>query len=264
VFENRGILAFDVMKDKNRNIGRYLILIFIILLVLNILLVFSENRKSDSGVQNFSQPVFIHNENLTSVEMYLLAVDSNGTGAAAKLSVEARKGTGRTLMEINNLLFFQDTQQSIRIAGRVAQDRTGLNLLNYDLIYSVDANASVVGGPSAGASLTIATIAALEGKKPREDVIMTGAINRDGSIGPVSDILEKAKAAKAAGATIFLVPLLQSRDVVYETNQSCEKFGNSDICTTETKPRKVNISQESGLDVIEVSSIDEAESYFFN
>jgi len=36
---------------------------------------------------------------------------------------------------------------------------------------------------------------------------MTGTLNHDGSIGPSGKILEKAIAAKEAGAKVFLVPV---------------------------------------------------------
>ena len=112
--------------------------------------------------------------------------------------------------------------------------------------------------------ITIATIFALRGLEPRSDVIITGSINHDGSIGPVSAILEKAKASKEAGAKVFLVPLLQSGDVVYETREHCEKFGFTEICSSETFPKKVDVTEEAGIEVVEVENIEEALKYFKN
>ncbi len=134
---------------------------------------------------------------------------------------------------------------------------------DYDIVYTIEANATLIGGPSAGSALAIATIAALEGREPREDVMITGSVNHDGSVGPVLAILEKAKAARERGATLFLVPLLQSRDVIYETKEHCEVFGNNNICTTETRPKKVEVEKEAGIAVREVASIQEAMGYFF-
>jgi len=235
--------------------------ILIIIIILNLALFFS----GKSEVISEKSSVNLTGEaNPGSVNMLLPAIDDNGNGMTTKLRVEAKKGEGRTLVEVDNILFFEDTQHSIRVAKLVAQDNTGINISALDLIYSVDANASIIGGPSAGAALTIATISALTGRSLRSDVMISGTINRDGSIGPVSDILAKAEAASKVGAKTFLVPLLQSRDVIYETNQSCEKFGNSDVCTTETKPRKVNLTEETGISIVEVGNITEAESYFFS
>ena len=146
----------------------------------------------------------------------------------------------------------------------VAGNLSGVNLNNYDLVYYINANASIIGGPSAGAALTIATIAALTGKKPNQDVMITGTINSDGSIGPIGDVLEKAKAAQSVGASTFLIPLSQSKEVVYETVNNCQTFGTSEICTQETRPRSINIVNETSINIKEVSTIKEAEAYFFS
>ncbi len=200
----------------------------------------------------------------TLIKMKLPAVDTDGRGVSTILGVEAVKAEdgGRTLVSIENLLFWADTQHSIRMARLVADNYTENSVDDYNLIYSVEANASVIGGPSAGAAITIATIFALNGKQPRDDVMITGGINHDGTIGPVNGILEKATASKQAGANIFLVPLLQSRDVIYETTEHCEKFGLSEVCSEESIPRKINVSEEAGIQIIEVESIREALGYF--
>jgi len=56
---------------------------------------------------------------------------------------------------------------------------------------------------------------------------------------------------------------LQSRDVIYETSEHCEVFGNSKVCTTETKPKKVDVAAEAGIEVKEVETIKDAMGYFF-
>ncbi|MEM2954937.1 MAG: S16 family serine protease [Candidatus Nanoarchaeia archaeon] len=201
--------------------------------------------------------------NSTQAMTYLPAVDNEGKGVLTLLVVEAVPGSGRTLVDIDNLLFWGDTQHSIRIAKNVASNITGIDVNKYDLVYNIYANASIIGGESAGAALTLATIAVLQNKSLRNDIIITGTINHDGTIGPVQAILPKAKAAKANNATLFLVPLLQSREVTYETKEHCEKFGATEFCTTEQIPKKINVSEESGITVIEVGTIHDAMQYFF-
>lgn len=244
---------------KRAGIFKYLFLVVFIIVLLEFLLVFFEKARVE--VSENEEPS-LSKENISVVKMRLPAVDSEGNGVSTSLVVEASKGTGRTLVDIENLLFWADTQHSIRMARLVADNLTDEKVENYDLIYNIEANASVIGGPSAGAALTLATIFALNNEKPRNDVMITGTINHDGSIGPVSAILEKAKASKEAGASIFLVPLLQSRDVVYETRQHCQKFGFTEICSTETIPKKVDVALEAGINVTEVSNIEEALKYF--
>lgn len=257
-------------NSVKKNVTIFLVFIFVFFIILNIiLLTFKLNRKDavkevKTTNSNYEySPRFVNDINGTSVEMILPAVDNNQNGVGTVLRVQAVKGSGKTLVEIGNLLFWADTQSSIRTARDVAENITGISLDNVDLIYSVDANASVIGGPSAGAALTIATIAAIQGKKPRADVMITGTINHDGTIGPIGDVLQKAKVAKANRANLFLVPLLHSGEIVYETRDYCRNFGGTQFCTQETYPKRVDVSSEAGIEVKEVQDIEEAMRYFF-
>ncbi|PIN78066.1 hypothetical protein COV15_00185 [Candidatus Woesearchaeota archaeon CG10_big_fil_rev_8_21_14_0_10_34_12] len=260
-------MAKTKIKNK-RFIATSLVIALLIIAVLG-LINYDIQKSANSNNQDIqvisSNSDFLENIQLSenTVVMKVPAIDEAGKGTTADLIVELKPGTGKTLVDIDSLLFWADTQQSIRVAKNVAQETTGKSLSNYDIVYKIYANASIIGGPSAGSALTIATIAVIENKKPKSEVMITGSINRDGSLGPVGDIIEKAKASKEAGATIFLVPLLQSREVIYETSEHCEKFGMAEICTTETKPKKVDIKNETGVDIIEVENIQEAENYFF-
>ena len=208
-------------------------------------------------------PITSKLENIGLSEIKIPAVDGEGKGVIINLQVEAIPGHGRALTDIENLLFWVDTQHSIRTARRIACNISQVNISQLDLIYTIYANASIVGGESAGAAITIATIAAIKNKNINKSVIITGRINHDGTIGPVSAIIEKAKAAKEANATLFLVPLLQSREVIYETKEHCERIGWGEFCTREQIPKKINVEDEVGIKVREVGSIREAMGYFF-
>src|SRR3990170_6224392 len=122
-----------------------------------------------------------------SESMILLpAVDDEGNGLVTPLKVEVRAGNGRILTNIDKLLFWVDTQFSIRTAKSVAEDYTRINTSKFDLIYTIESSeATVIGGPSAGAALTVATIAALQNKSLNPNVMITGTIELDGSIGKV-------------------------------------------------------------------------------
>ena len=198
------------------------------------------------------------------VVMWIPAVDSNGHGVMAKLIVEARPGKGRTLVDINNILFWIDIQNSIRTAERVAARYLNMSLDNVDLIYTIKTNASIIEGPSAGAALTIATIAVLENKTIKPGVTITGTINSDGTIGPVGGVLEKAEAAKKFGMKMILVPLGQAEYVTYIPKKDCEKYGMVTFCQTEWIPKKIDISKEVGIKVVEVSNIAQALKYFIS
>jgi len=190
------------------------------------------------------------------------AVNQEGRGVSTSLIVKAEEGNGKTLVDINSLLYWVDTQNSIRMAKIVAENYTGQDLDKYDLTFSVDANASLIGGESAGAALSLATIAAIQNLNLKKNIMITGTINHDGSIGPIGGVLEKAKAAKDSGSETFLVPLLQSREIAYETREHCEMFGLMEWCTVEKIPVQIDINSEVGINIIEVGNIRGALEYF--
>lgn len=198
------------------------------------------------------------------VTMPVPAVDNKGDGVVTNLIVETKEGSGKTLANIDVLLFWVDTQQSIQTARSVAEEKTGIDTGSLDLIYSVDAqNVTLVGGPSAGAALTIATIAALQARQPNADVIITGTIEENGSIGEVGGVLEKARAVKETGKRIFLVPPGESVESFTAPVETCTKETGYVYCETVYKRTTINIGQEVGMTVKEVSDISEALPYFF-
>jgi uncharacterized protein len=249
---------------KNPRTTGFVLVVLLLLLVfsvINIAFIYYTAIKK-TGAYNPNFPKFLSLDNITFISMRIPAVDDKGNGIITTLVVEAMPGTGRTLVDIDNLLFWADTQQSIRIARLVAANFTSLDITKYDLVFSIHANATVIGGESAGAALTIATIAALSNRSLNDKVMITGTINHDGTIGPVSEIIAKAGAAKQRGASLFLVPLLQSRDVVYETREHCENFGPTKVCTVEQLPKRIDVTNQTGIETIEVGSVKEALNYF--
>lgn len=204
----------------------------------------------------------IMNANISSfAAIRIPAVDKNENGVITMMTVQVVPGSGRILTNIDKLLFWVDTQNSIRKATVVAENVTGLDISNYDIIYTIQANASIIGGPSAGAAITLATIAALQNKSIDDSVMITGSINHDGTIGPVGGIFEKAVVSKEVGAVTMLVPLTQSTQVTYKTREYCEKIGWMDFCTTETFPVKLDIEKDAGIHVEEIMTIQEAMGY---
>lgn len=251
-------------EDRNQRIFKPILIIFILLLILsalNIILVYNKaETKTNEYSLNFQN--FLSLNNVTAISMRVPAVDDKGNGIITLLVVEAMPGTGRTFVDIDNLLFWADTQQSIRTSRLVAANLTSIDINKYDLIYNIHANATIIGGESAGAAITIATIAALQNKSLNNSIMITGTINHDGSIGPVSEIVSKAIAAKKAGVSLFIVPLLQNQDVVYETEEHCEKFGPTKICSIEQLPKRIDVSSQTGIETKEVGSVKESLGYF--
>ena len=225
------------------------------------------NNTSPETVENavYMKPIIyekLTDSNVSSFAFVAIpAVDKENNGITTTMYVQAFPGSGRILTNIDRLLFWVDTQNSIRRATQVAENITGINLTEYDMVYTIEVNASVIGGPSAGAAMTIVTIAALQNMTINGSVMITGSVNHDGTIGPVGNIVEKAIASKEAGAELFLVPVTQSIEVTYKTREYCEKIGWVDFCTTETYPVKVDIEEDADIRVEEVMDIEEAMEY---
>ncbi len=209
-----------------------------------------------------AEPEIDVSSNESEAQIRLLAVDQDGNGVSTPLVVELRPGTGQTLANIDKLLFWTDTQESIQTAKSVAEDITGITPSNYDILYSIETESPVVGGPSAGAALTIATMAVLQNESLKEDVVITGTVNADGTIGQVGGILEKAQAAKDIGASLLLVPIGQGTQTTLVPNEECETRGKMMICQTTYEQETVSIGEDVGISVMEVANVSQAYGYF--
>ena len=74
----------------------------------------------------------------------------------------------------------------------------------------VDVSFEVTGpidGPSGGGALTVAVLAAIRGDELRSGVTMTGTVNPDGSLGPVTNVPTKVRAAAEDGYETVLIPV---------------------------------------------------------
>ncbi|MFH0835391.1 MAG: S16 family serine protease [Candidatus Micrarchaeota archaeon] len=143
------------------------------------------------------------------VTLGLPAVDLEGSGALANLTVTVTDGDGAVFVRFDSSkpLINTETQSSLRLALDVAERLTNENLSEKNVYYSITAPSDAVGGYSAGAAAAIATIAALRGEELRNDTLITGKLgNGDGEIASVGRVEEKAAAVKEAGYSVFLVP----------------------------------------------------------
>ena len=92
------------------------------------------------------------------------------------------------------------------------------------------ANYTITGpidGPSAGAILTIGTLAALRGDRLDDKVTMTGTISPDGTVGVVGLVLYKIRAAARAGFDTVLIPYGTQRQFDGTKEVDAVEFGKS-------------------------------------
>ncbi|NJD98455.1 ATP-dependent protease [Thermococcus sp. LS1] len=182
-------------------------------------------------------------------------------GVATDFVITVAPGSGHVYVETWPLAEV-DMQASARLAAQIAGKVLGVDMSKYDVFIQIKADSPIIGGPSAGGTMTVGIIAALEGWQVNPKVMMTGMINPDGTIGPVGGILEKAAAAHDVGAEVFLIPQGQRIQYVEET-QKREIGGIVEINTQTKKVDVVEYAKERwGLQVIEIKDIYDAVYYF--
>lgn len=198
----------------------------------------------------------------------IVAVSDDEIGVMGKMNLRLIPGSNDILIDTNPFSE-PEVQYAVKKAVAVARSRYPGAKLDMDFVFNfTSTRAQLIGGESAGAAAAILTIAALEDRDIKKDAVITGTINEDGSIGQIGSVLEKTKAVSDAGYKYFLIPEGQA-DVIYYERQVERRSTDLgfDIMRSKYVPRTLNISQaayeELGLNVIEVSNIDEALPYFF-
>jgi len=144
-----------------------------------------------------------------------LTQDGERTGLAADLSVTvAENGSGHVFVDTRPLAG-TDMQGSARMAARVAASVTGYAMADHDFFFVMRSDSPTISGPSAGSTMALASVVALQNAHLDEDeeawnltgeVLASGTISPDGTIGPVGGLPEKAEAARDSGAGFFAVP----------------------------------------------------------
>lgn len=198
------------------------------------------------------------------VSVRIAAVDGGGRGVTANLTTRVQPGRGLVLVSINNARPAIDTQRSALTAARIAANLTRKSLDNVDVIFSIQADADVVEGPSAGAAMAVSAAAAMEGRPLNPRVSITGTVEEDGTVGKVGQVEEKARAARDAGVTLFLVAPGQNiggRESV--PVRQCLTENSLRLCTVDYEERRVDLSESLGIRVVEVATVREALNLFY-
>ena len=126
-----------------------------------------------------------------------------------------------------------------------------------DVLFSINGDsAQIVGGPSAGSAMAVATAAALMNKQIRKDIVVTGTIEQGGDIGQVGGLVEKAKVAKENGVRLFLVPHGQAYQ--NEPVESCDSSENGSYRHCSVSYKTTALSDLAGIEVREVSTLADA------
>ena len=204
---------------------------------------------------------------ITAKRIPIVAVSEDESGVMGELNLRLMPGSNDILINTNPFLE-PDVQYAVKKAVAYAESRQPGYKFDKDFVFNFSSTgALLIGGGSAGAAAAILTVAVLEDRKIKTDTAITGSINEDGTIGEVGGILEKTKAVSEAGYKNFLIPRGQSRITYYEKQvQRRSTDLGFDVFRSTYVPKTLNLSrvakEELGLNVVEVSNVDEALPYF--
>jgi uncharacterized protein len=174
-----------------------------------------------------------------SCTVHIVAVSGSGEGVLGNLTVTIHyPGSGKVYISTSPATEV-DTQGSARLAAFAASLVAGVDMTRYDFYYDIESPSIIVGGPSAGAAMALATLDLLTGTPCNSLVDVTGMIQPDASIGPVGGLKAKLEAAAQGGARLFIVPAGQEVYTYYETRY--ERIGP--IVWVVREPVTVNLTE---------------------
>ncbi len=191
------------------------------------------------------------------------AVDQNNKGLVLDLSVEIIEGKGRVLLSTIPFTGIS-AQQAEYTATKLAENITGESLSDKDVIFTFQGKADKIDGESAGGAMAAAVIADIEGRKPRDDVVFTGTIDKEGRIGEVGGVLNKAYAAAGANASVLMVPKTQLKQVLYA--ERVEE--DNGLLSKRATPIELDLQEYAkehwGMQAIGVDTIEEAMAVYYS
>ncbi len=157
-------------------------------------------------------PVPIVNISEMTATVYAVGIhEKTGGGELITINVSLRNGTGETFVDISGSAFESDFQTSLKDARAYAERFSNRSTKNYDLVVRVASSAKVIGGSSGSAAITVALISLLENFTLRNDTVLSGVLQSDGSgtVAEVSGLETKIGVAEGLGLKRFLVPASQ-------------------------------------------------------
>lgn len=215
-------------------------------------------REAGFGMASMQAPVIIQKVEVERGWAPLIYEEVTEEGAMVTVSVEVVPGRGRVLVQTTPLTgtVFQETANR---AVALAANHSRVDLAESDIIFSIQGPVEVseIDGPSAGALMTTLLLSVLEEFRINESVTMTGTIGEDGSIGPVSGVLEKARAAAASGKTLLILP--EGNDLLIGCQEESRSLGGLRIAGQRpvVVDAKEYIEENLGIHVRYANSIDD-------
>ncbi len=176
-----------------------------------------EILKNETQVRQKLEKEIINLTMVTRSDYWVIGVDENEVGHVIPLEVIIKEGKSNLFLNVANVLVDESMQSSAQTAIQVAREVTRTSLTDKDILINIKSPAQegklTISGGSAGGAIAISAIAAMKGMAPIENVLMTGTISTDHSIGRIGALRAKGIAARENGAKLFLVPPGQKGEV---------------------------------------------------
>jgi ATP-dependent Lon protease len=138
-------------------------------------------------------------------------------GDLLTIEVSILPGKGELLLTGKLGEVMRESGQAAMTVARARAAQLGLDRWfhkDIDVHVHVPEGAIPKDGPSAGITIATALVSALTQVPTRADVAMTGEITLRGNVLPIGGLVEKAVAARRAGARIVLIPRGNEKDLV--------------------------------------------------
>ena len=135
---------------------------------------------------------------ITSFEDLVVELSTRRSGESVSIRAVGADGTERAA----------DVVLGTRTLERAGLANAATQFRDAELPFDVEILTEDVGGPSAGLAFTLTILDVLtEGDLTGgNEIVVTGTMNRDGSVGAIGGVHQKAFAARDADAAVFIVP----------------------------------------------------------
>ena len=163
-----------------------------------------EGGPADGILRRGEVIVAVDGEPVTTLSSLLELLSARSPGTVAAVTVEDSE-TGELRDAAITLGPHPDEGND---GGFIGISRVGERIEHMQLPFEVSISSGSVGGPSAGLAFTLSVMDLLTpgDLTGRKQVAVTGTIRLDGSVGDVGGVIQKAAAARRAGADLFIVP----------------------------------------------------------
>lgn len=187
-------------------------------------------------------------------------------GVVGYVEVTLLPGKGDILIDVRpfNSPAVQHSAESAVLAALKEAGKRQLTYQDIKIKFYIDTAA--VGGESAGIAISLAALSLLTEQKLKNYVAATGTIDRDGNIGKVGGILQKAEAASKKNKRLLLIPRGEG-EVIATTPQYYVDETGKIVGKGPQVQRPINVMHEArtrwNVDVQQVATLAEARKYAF-